>query len=87
MADPVVVDEDEAGIIMWYGGLRTLLGHWRDLAQRSTQTYAIVWDRCSPTMKGKLGRLGIYKAVNVAKNPVQLLQELCNIICGREFHK
>ena len=38
-------------------------------------------------MKGKPEQLGNYETINLAKNPVQLLQEIRNIICGREAHK
>ena len=38
-------------------------------------------------MKGKLEQLGIYEVMNMAKNPVQILQEIWNIICGQEAHK
>ena len=44
VANPPVMIEDEARIIMWQGDLKTLLGRRRDLAERSNQTYAIIWD-------------------------------------------
>ena len=38
-------------------------------------------------MKGKLEQLGIYEAMNMAKNTVQILQEIWNIICGLLAHR
>ena len=87
VANPPVMIEDEARIIMWQGDLKTLLGRRRDLAERSNQTYPIIWDQCSPTTKGKLEQMTVYAPMNAAKNPVQLLQDIKNISCGREAHK
>ena len=64
-----------------------MLGRQRDLAERSNQTYAIIWDKCYPTMKGKLEQLADCHFINVDKNSVQLLQEIRNVISGREAHK
>ena len=85
-APPVMID-DETGIIMWQGDLNTLLGRRRDLAERSNQTYAIIWDQCSPTMEGKLDQLADYQIMNADKNPLQFLQEIRNVIYGRDAHK
>ena len=38
-------------------------------------------------MKEKLEQLANYHIMNADKNPVQLLQEIRNVICGREAYK
>ena len=87
-APPVMID-DNAGLIICGRGLIGLGHRRRDLAQRSTQSYAIIWDQCSPTMRGKLEQLELANcdAINMAKKPVPLLEEIRNMICGREAHK
>ena len=78
--------DDEAGLIIWAGELKSPGHRHMDLSQRSTQTYTVIWDQYSPTMRGKLEQLANNDAINTTKNPVTLLEEIHNVICGREAH-
>ena len=86
-ANPPVMIDDVAGRIIWEGELKGLAGRRNNLADRLIQAYAIIWDQCSPTVKSKLEQLDNYDQVALNKDPVELLDEIKNIICGRERHK
>ena len=86
-ANPPVMIDDIAGRIIWEGELKGLAGRRNNLADRLIQAYAIIWDQCSPTVKSKLEQLDNYDQVALNKDPVELLDEIKNIICGRERHK
>ena len=61
----------------------------REAALRTglVQAYALIWEQSSPTMRSKLEQLPGYDILNQNKNPVDLLTEERNIVCGRESHK
>ena len=84
--NPIMVD-DEAGMVIWHGELKLIPARERDLKQGLTKMYATVWNQCSPTVKSKLEQLDVYARINQAKNPVNLAEEIRNIMYGREAHQ
>ena len=86
-ANPPVLIDDEAEVIMWHGELKLIPSRRLNLQQQMEQAYAIVWDQCTQTMKSKLEQLKAYENINASKDPNDLLAEIKNIVCGREAHK
>ena len=85
--DPPEMIDDEAGIYIWQGELKMIASRRVSLAQGLIQAYATIWDQCSKTTKGKLEQLPAFQQINADKDPVRLLEEIRNIICGRESHR
>jgi len=80
--DPPNMIDDVAGTFIWQGELKMIASRRVSLAQGLIQGFAIIWDQCSTTMKGKLEQLPAFQQINTDKNPVGLLGEIKNIICG-----
>ena len=84
--DPLSMIYDVTGTFIWHGELKMIASRRVSLAQGLIQAFAIIWDQCSKTMKGKLDQLPAFQQINTDKDMVQPLQEIRNIICGRESH-
>ena len=50
------------------------------------QAYALLWDQSSEVMKSKLEQLPGFRTFDSAKDPIALLREIRNIVCGQEAH-
>lgn len=79
--------DDEAEILIWHGELKLIPARERDLNHGLQQAFGIIWGQSTPTVKSKIEQLINYDALNTAKNPVELLEEIRNVICGRETFK
>ena len=53
----------------------------------TVQAYTLIWDQCLLTMRSKLEQLPNYNALHTSKDPMELLTEMKNIICGHEHQK
>ncbi len=71
---------------MWEGELCHIPTRRNDLANGLVKAYALIWDQCSQVMRSKLEQFPIFRTFDAAKDPIQLLTEMRNIVCGREAH-
>ena len=85
--DPPVMVENRREMMKWESQLKMIPKRAHALETGMQQAYAIIWDQCSVTMTSKLEELANYDQINLDKNPVTLLNEIRNIVCGRETHK
>ena len=86
-AGNAVMVDDEVGMVIWHGELKLIPARERDLKQGLTKMYATIWDQCSITVKSKLEQLAGYEQINCNKDPVALVEQIRNIMCGREDHQ
>ncbi len=84
--NPGVMIENRGAMIMWEGELRHLPTRRNDLRNGLVQSYAIIWNQCTPTMKSKLEQHPDYPNFNATKDPIALITEMRNIVCGKEAH-
>ena len=78
--------DNKAGLYIWQGELKMITSRQVSLTQGLIQAFVITWDQCSKTMKGKLEQLPTFQQINTDKDPMRLLEEIRNIMCGRESH-
>ena len=78
--------DDRGAVVMWEGELRGKPSRRNDLANGMVQAYALLWDQCSDVVKSKLEQLPAFQTFDDAKDPIRLLREIRNIVCGREAH-
>ena len=71
---------------MWEGELRHLPSWRNDLQNGLVQSYALLWNQCTPLMKNKLEQHPDFPTFNAAKDPIALIIEMRNIVCRREAH-
>ena len=84
--NPGAMMEDRGAMIMWEGELRHLPTRRNDLRNGLVQSYALLWNQCAPLMKSKLEQHPNYPTFNATKDPIALITEMRNIVCGREAH-
>ena len=85
--NPPVMIEDATQTFIWQGKLKLIASRELNLDQGIVQAFAIVHDQCSKNVKEKIKQLPNYDKIMLNKNPMALLEEIRNIICGRERHK
>lgn len=84
--NPGVMIEDRGAMIMWEGELRHLPTQRNYLRNGLVQSYALLWNQCTPLMRSKLEQHPDFPTFNTAKNPIALITEMRNIVCGGEAH-
>ena len=84
--NPGTLIEDRGAMIMWEGELRHLPTQRNNLRNGLVQSYALLWNQCTPLMKSKLEQHPNFPVFDVAKDPIVLATEMRNIVCGREAH-
>ena len=83
---PVMVD-DLAETLIWEGTVRGIGKRRKNLREGLIRAYATIWDQSLPVLRGKIKELPEYTAISQAKDPVRLLEEIRNAICGRQVHQ
>ena len=70
---PGAMMEDRGSMIMWEGELRHLPTQRNDLKKGLVQSYAILWNQSTPTMRSKLEQHPDYPTFNANKDPIALI--------------
>ena len=86
-ADPPVMIRDADEELLRASEMKYIPSRRQQLAKGLKQTYAIIWEQCSLPMRSKLEQIDDYTTMDTAKDPVSLLTEMKNIVCGRESHQ
>lgn len=86
-AAPPVMIQDPDEVLLRASEMKYIPQRRLNLSKGLKQNYAIIWDQCSQQMRCKLEQLDDYNTIDAAKDPVQLLAEMKNIVCGRESHQ
>ena len=79
--------DDEIEIMIWQGELKGYAKRRNNFVEGTKRAYATAWDMAEPALKSKIEQIGTYPQMLAGKNPVQLLEELRNVIFGREEHQ
>lgn len=84
---PVPMIEDRGEMLIWEGEMKMIPRREAALKTGMVKAYATIWEQCSPVTRSKLEQLPGYDVLNRNKNPIDLLTECRNIVCGRESHQ
>ena len=84
---PPVMIQDPDEVLLRSSEMKYIPQRRQNLSKGLKQNYAIIWDQCSLQMRSKLEQINDYNVMDTAKDPVRLLTEMKNIVCGRESHQ
>jgi hypothetical protein len=77
---------DQAATYLWQGTMKLIPSRQQNLSEGLITVFSLALDQCTPTLKSKLEQLATWPQIAQTKDPLQLFDEIRNIVCGRESH-
>ena len=74
-------------MLIWEREIKLIPSRHANIDQGHIEVFTTIWDQCSLTVKETIEQLPDYKMLWADKDPVALLEEVENIMCGHKRHK